>query len=154
MSRALAVVVVCFFIVLSVDQYIKYIFIDGFVWHSNIISFYLVYNYGVAFSMFEFLGHYLKYIQIILITVLFLIVFMEKEFFKKNKVAIGIILGAGSSNILDRFLHGGVVDYIAWHYKFEFAIFNLADILINFGVFLIAVGFIRDWNKAKKNKSI
>jgi lipoprotein signal peptidase len=43
----------------------------------------------------------------------------------------GVCLGVGSSNLPDLFVHGGVVDYIFWHYGFEFAIFNLADALID-----------------------
>ena len=46
------------------------------------------------------------------------------------------MLAGGTSNILDRFLHGGVVDYIYWHYKFDFPIFNFADIIIDCGIAL------------------
>ncbi|MFV0480390.1 MAG: signal peptidase II [Campylobacteraceae bacterium] len=153
MTKALGIVAIFFVIVFGADQYIKQVFIDGFTWHSEAISFYLVYNTGVAFSMFSSLGEYLKYIQILLILALFVFLYMEKPFFKNNSVAIGIILGAGCSNIYDRFLHGGVVDYIAWHYKFEFAVFNFADVMINFGVFLILLKLFLEWRKSKKVKS-
>ena len=43
---------------------------------------------------------------------------------------------AALANILDRFLHGGVVDYIYWHYGFDFPIFNFADIIIDCGIVL------------------
>jgi signal peptidase II len=46
------------------------------------------------------------------------------------------------SNILDRFLHIGVVDYIYWHCGFDFAIFNISDILINIAiVFILYIGY-------------
>ena len=48
-----------------------------------------------------------------------------------------MLLAGGVSNILDRFVHGGVVDYVYWHCWFDFAIFNLADVLIDIGVVLI-----------------
>ena len=50
---------------------------------------------------------------------------------------LGVILGAGASNVLDRFIHGGVVDYVFWHKWFNFAVFNFADVMINLGVVII-----------------
>lgn len=61
----------------------------------------------------------------------------HKETFKKYSLPLGIILGAGSSNIYDRFVYGGVVDYIYWHCGFNFAIFNFADVMIDLGVAII-----------------
>jgi signal peptidase II len=46
----------------------------------------------------------------------------------------GILIGAGLSNVYDRFNHGGVVDYIYWHCGFNFAIFNFADVMIDLAV--------------------
>lgn len=152
MRKALLVFVIFFVIIFIADQAIKQLFLDGFTYKGSIIDFYLVYNTGVAFSMFDFLGEALKYIQIGLIVILFIFLYREKEFFASNAIAIGIIMGAGSSNIYDRFLHGGVVDYIAWHYKFEFAIFNFADMMINFGVFLIIINMIIGHRKKVKIK--
>ncbi|MDR1614682.1 MAG: signal peptidase II [Campylobacteraceae bacterium] len=126
-------------IVFASDQFIKSLFLGGLEWHSEIFSLYLVLNKGVAFSMFAFLGESLKYIQMALILALLALVYREKSFFLKNYIAVGIIFGAGCGNIIDRFLHGGVVDYIAWHYGFEFAVFNFADVMINFAVILILI---------------
>lgn len=61
----------------------------------------------------------------------------NQEFVQSHTLPLGIIFGAGFSNVLDRFIHGGVVDYIFWHYQFEFAIFNFADVMIDLGVVLI-----------------
>lgn len=150
MSKILLIFFAIFIAVLSVDQAIKQIFLNGFTWKSSVIDLYLVFNYGVAFSMFSFLGENLKYIQIILIVSLFVLLCKEKDFFQNNVIATGFIFGAGSSNILDRFLHDGVVDYIAWHYKFEFAVFNFADMMINFGVFLIILKIYLNYRKTKQ----
>jgi len=149
MRKTLLVFFVSFIAVLVIDQTIKQIFLNGFTWQSKIIDLYLVFNTGVAFSMFSFLGESLKYIQIALITFLFIFLCSEKEFFEDNSLAIGLIFGAGSSNVLDRFLHSGVVDYIAWHYKFEFAVFNFADMMINFGVFLIILNIYLNYRKKR-----
>ena len=63
---------------------------------------------------------------------------------------IGLIGGAALSNVYDRFVHEGVVDYFFWHYGFEFAVFNFADVMIDLGVILI---FYRSWKMAKEAKS-
>lgn len=120
-----------------IDQAIKQIFIDGFRWNGDYFSLILTYNKGVAFSMFAFLGQWLKYIQLALILGVFFYVLANKELLTHHAIAFGIIIGAGCGNIYDRFVHEGVVDYIFWHKWFEFAVFNFADVMINFAVALI-----------------
>ena len=47
------------------------------------------------------------------------------------------------SNIIDRFVYEGVVDYVYWHYWFDFAIFNLADVLIDCSVVIIILQMLK-----------
>ena len=127
-------------LVLILDQAIKWWFVlSGFEYQGKIISLVLVYNQGVAFSMFAFLQEWLKYLQILLLIGIFMYVWKNEGLFKTYCVQNGVIFGGGMSNILDRLIDIGGVDYIYWHYKFEFAIFNFADIMINLGVFLIVL---------------
>ena len=120
-------------LIFVIDQIIKYIFVNGFLWHSECISLVLTYNKGVAFSMFSSLGEYLKYIQIIVL--MSIIVYAKKEnYFKDYSIPLGLLIGAGSSNIFDRFIYQGVVDYVYWHCWFDFAIFNFADVMIDVAV--------------------
>jgi signal peptidase II len=124
--------------VFFVDQAIKYgVLVKGWRFEGSFFSIVLTYNKGVAFSMFAFLGSYLKYIQLALIAFIVVYLGWQKSFLKNHSLPMGIILGAGCSNILDRFWHGGVVDYFFWHRWFEFAIFNLADALINLAVAIL-----------------
>lgn len=126
-----------FAIIFATDQLIKWLFLQGFRWQSDFIDLVLVYNKGVAFSMLAFLEGNLKYLQIALITLLAIYLIKQKELLKSHTAAFGLILGGGCSNIFDRFIHPGVVDYIFWHKWFEFAVFNFADIMINLGVAII-----------------
>ena len=134
MIKSIWIFVLSFCGVFIIDQNIKSIFVNGFNYYAKCISLTLTYNKGVAFSMLSFLGHNLKYIQILLIVSVFIYIFLHKETFKKYSLPLGIILGAGSSNIYDRFIYSGVVDYIYWHCGFDFAIFNFADVMIDMGV--------------------
>jgi signal peptidase II len=62
------------------------------------------------------------------------------------------LYAGGISNIIDRFIHGGVVDYVYWHCGFDFAIFNLADVLIDIAVVLIIWQQIKEAKKKKKEE--
>ena len=121
-----------------IDQNIKILFVDGFFWDSECISLELHYNRGVAFSMFAFLGEYLKWIQVVLIASIMGYIIYEK-YLKEFAFPLGLLMGGAISNLYDRFIHGGVVDYIAWHCGFEFAVFNYADVMINIAVLSILV---------------
>jgi len=120
-----------------IDQNIKAIFLDGFEWGNECITFALTLNRGIAFSMLSFLGENLKYIQLVLICGVLAYAIFKKELFERYSLPLGILLGAGCSNIYDRFLHGGVVDYVYWHCGFDFAIFNFADVMIDLSIAII-----------------
>lgn len=115
-----------------IDQNIKSLFVEGFRYYTECIDFILVYNKGVAFSMFAFLDEYLKYIQLLLVGgVLGYLLYLKKLCYA---LPGGILLGGAFSNIYDRFIHGGVVDMVYWHCGFNFAVFNFADVMIDFAV--------------------
>jgi signal peptidase II len=115
-----------------IDQNIKTFFVDGWRYYSDCIDLILVYNKGVAFSMFAFLDEGLKYIQIVLIFgILTYIVYLRELCYA---FPAGLMLGGAISNIYDRFIHGGVVDMVYWHCGFDFAVFNFADVMINLAV--------------------
>ncbi|WP_419770789.1 MAG: signal peptidase II [Candidatus Marinarcus sp.] len=127
-------VVTLFVTLLLIDQYIKALFVAGFGWESSCISLVLTYNYGVAFSMFASLAHYLKYIQIALLFMGVMYLYWNKNVYNYYAFAVAILYAGGIGNIIDRFVHGGVVDYVYWHCGFDFAIFNFADVMIDLAV--------------------
>jgi len=135
--RALWIFTLSFLGVFIIDQNIKLLFLDGFTYHNDCITLALTLNRGIAFSMLSFLGENLKYIQLFLIASILLFLLVKKDIFQAYSLPIGILLGAGCSNIYDRFIHGGVVDYVYWHCGFKFAIFNFADAMIDFSVAII-----------------
>lgn len=116
-----------------VDQSIKEIFLAGWRWGSDCISLSLVFNKGVAFSMFAFLGPYLKWIQIALLAAIMGYI-IHGGYIRRYSLPLGILFGAAIGNVTDRFLHGGVVDYVHWHCGFDFAVFNFADVMIDVAV--------------------
>lgn len=128
-----------FVLVFLLDQGVKILTLNGLRYESEFLDLTYVLNTGVAFSMLSFLEHYLKYLHLALLLCIFAYLLWQKNFFKEHIVAFGIMLGAGSSNLFDRFIHGGVVDMFFWHKWFNFAIFNVADVMINISVVLILI---------------
>jgi signal peptidase II len=132
-----------------IDQNIKTIFVEGgYYFEGACINLELHYNRGVAFSMFTFLGDYLKWIQLALIIGIIIFVIYD-GYIKKYAFPMGLIVGGAISNLYDRFIHHGVVDYVAWHCGFNFAVFNYADVMIDIGVATILLLSIY---KSKTNK--
>lgn len=121
-----------------IDQNIKTIFVDGYYRAGECIDLELHYNKGVAFSMFSFLGPYLKWIQSVLILVILFIIFKE-GYLKRYSFPAGLLVGGALGNVYDRFIHEGVVDYVAWHCGFNFAVFNFADVVIDLAFVIIIV---------------
>jgi len=142
MIKKLSISLILFISLFLIDQYIKFLFVDGFRLRGECISLVLAYNYGVAFSMFSFLEGNLKYIQIAIMLGGIIYLLFNKDIFKLYYFPTALLLAGGISNIYDRFIHGGVVDYVYWHCGFNFAIFNLADVLIDIAVvFIIYINY-------------
>lgn len=100
----------------------------------------LHFNKGVAFSMFSFLGPYMKWIQGGLVVFLFFII-LKENYLKRYALPAGLLMGGALGNIYDRFHHIGVVDYVAWHCGFNFAVFNYADVMIDLA-FVIVIAMV------------
>ena len=154
MKKELKIATTIFIVVFIVDQIVKYGFANlGWDVNGAYMSLKLAYNYGVAFSMFSFLAEYLKYIQLLMVFAGTVYLFINKDVFKEYYIPIALLYAGGLSNILDRFTYEGVVDYFYWHYGFEFAIFNIADVMINIAVAIIIYKQIKQSREEKKQKA-
>ncbi len=112
----------------------------------------LYYNRGVAFSMLAFIGDNLKWVQLLLISGIIFYIFYE-GYVKKYAFPLGLIIGGALGNLYDRFIHEGVVDYVAWHCGFDFAVFNYADVMIDLGVAIILIRSLLEYRREKKSNS-
>lgn len=119
--------------------------IDGFFYITN------CHNEGAAFSLFS--GNVLFLIFITLIVLFLIYRTINKENVNKIGVlAYGLLLGGILGNLYDRIFYGYVIDYLDFViFKFNFAIFNLADAAIVIGAILLIV-FEGSDNDGRKNK--
>lgn len=119
--------------------------IDGFFYITN------CHNEGAAFSLFS--GNVLFLIFITLIVLFLIFRTINKE--NVNKIGIlayGLLLGGILGNLYDRIFYGYVIDYLDFViFKFNFAIFNLADAAIVIGAILLIL-FEGSDNNGRKNK--
>ncbi len=97
----------------------------------------LTFNYGTSFGLLS-PNTILQSYMIIGLTILCL-VFLFYVFFKLKtifeKILTAILIGGACGNLLDRFFHGAVVDFIDLYYKtFHWPAFNFADICISCSV--------------------
>ena len=138
---------------LIVDQNIKTLFLEGYYREGSCIDLSLHFNKGVAFSLFAFMGPYLKWLQLLLIGAMLFYIFTQ-GYLKRYAFPLGLLLGGAVGNLYDRFVHQGVVDYVAWHCGFEFAVFNYADVMIDLGVALILLRSYLEYRNEKKANAL
>ncbi|MCH9740704.1 MAG: signal peptidase II [Epsilonproteobacteria bacterium] len=150
MTRYITVFLLVLIGTFIIDQNIKTLFVEGgYYLKGSCIDLELHYNRGVAFSMFASLGEHLKWIQVVLIVSVLAYVIYE-GYLKQYAFALGLIVGGALGNLYDRFTQPGVVDYVAWHCGFDFAVFNYADVMIDIGVVIILVMSFLESRKEKR----
>lgn len=117
------------------------------------LSLYYIRNQGAAFSMFTTNGPILFVLIAIAVAVIFyLYLRMLNSGSLLYKLVFGLIIGGAAGNLLDRFTHGSVVDFIWFRIPqihFSFAIFNLADSAITVGVVLLFVALLFTGGRAR-----
>jgi signal peptidase II len=78
---------------------------------------------------------------------------VDKKLRKSDIFALSIVLGGGLGNLTDRLLKGGiVVDFMRLSIgPFETAIFNLADVMITFGLAFLLLSNVPWFNRPPQN---
>jgi signal peptidase II len=147
--RVFAVFFLVLFGIFIIDYNIKTLFVEGYYRAGECIDLELHYNKGVAFSMFAFVGPYLKWIQAVLVVGILFYVFKE-GYIKQYAFPLGLLIGGALSNVYDRFVYEGVVDYVAWHCGFNYAVFNFSDVAIDIAVvWMLISGYFFSKSSAK-----
>ena len=131
--------------------YLDKINIGSEIYLSKYLNIYLIWNEGIAFGLFSFdeknLYNYLTiFILIIVVFILFWIIKSKGI----QKYALSMISGGALGNLFDRILYRAVPDFIDLHINnFHWFIFNIADIFITIGVFLMILSefTIKDRNE-------
>ena len=105
----------------------------------------LIHNKGFAFNWLEQHPERVTLIQGILMAVIggySIFVFFLQKSQKLSCLGLSMILGGGASNLFDRIRRGYVVDYLGLP-GIKKVVFNLSDLFIFLGSFLILVGSLQ-----------
>ena len=119
------------------------------LYQSKYLNIILVWNEGIAFGLLSFENQfYYNLITIFIILILFVIIWFAYNKKGIEKLCFLGIVGGALGNLFDRLYYSSVIDFIDISINnFHWFIFNIADIFISLGVFmLIILEFIKKKN--------
>ena len=120
---------------------------------EDVLYFKYAENTGVAFSMFSDNRWMLIGITSIMLIVVLAFFLSGKVTDKLEQFSLALILAGGVGNLIDRISLGYVIDFIDVRI-INFAIFNIADICICVGAFLLCVAvYLSDKKEASEKKA-
>lgn len=152
-----------FFVLVSLDQLSKFFITSSLTEGSSIellpiLNLTLIFNSGIAFSLFDDNGVWGRWVLVGLVTLVLLylarILIKEKNLSSYESLALTLILSGGAGNLIDRIFIGHVVDFIhVFYQEYSFYVFNFADSYITIGVmlYLIYILFIGEEKEADAN---
>jgi signal peptidase II len=156
-------------LVIALDQGTKYLASQLLALYQSVefiplLKFTLLHNKGAAFSFLSSAGGWQRWVFTILsLVVSFIIVAWLRRLSPREKwqaAGLALILGGALGNVIDRILHGYVVDFLDFYYPAEQCLplfyqlhtsvaechwpaFNVADSAITVGVVLLLVDSLR-----------
>lgn len=147
-------------LLVGVDQLIKYFAIqylaplDTYPLWEDILHLTYIENKGAAFGILSGKTFWLVGVTGIVILALIIALLLKKIRSPWLMWAVGLIIGGGIGNLIDRICRGYVVDYI--HVKLiKFAIFNFADCCVVIGTIMLVVYFLLiEGRESKKKKNL
>ena len=109
------------------------------IFSSKFLNIYLIWNEGIAFGLLSFDEKKLyNYLTLIILIVVVIIFFMLLKSHGLKKYGLLMIFGGALGNLYDRIFYQAVPDFIDLHINnFHWFIFNIADIFITTGFFLM-----------------
>jgi signal peptidase II len=139
-------------VVIVLDQLTKTLIVDNFqLGDSRLVTpfFNLVraHNTGAAFSFLAGAAGWQRWFFVVLglVATGFIVWMLRRHATQKLFCfAVTMIMGGALGNVIDRLLHGHVVDFIQVHWRgWYFPSFNLADSAITLGAILLIVDELR-----------
>lgn len=106
----------------------------------NFFQFNYVENYGAAFGILQ--NKKIFFIIITLAVILAITIFLVKNYYSINifmRIGLGMLLGGAIGNFIDRVRLNYVIDFISFRLinRYEFPVFNIADIFVVLGTIIL-----------------
>jgi len=140
-------------VVIILDQISKFFAISylkssaPYIIIPNFFQFNYVENYGAAFGILQ--NKKIFFIIITLAVIVAISIFLVKSYFKINifmRIGLALLLGGAIGNFIDRVRWSYVVDFISFRLinRYEFPVFNVADISVVIGTIIILILILFD----------
>jgi signal peptidase II len=139
--------------VVVMDQLTKFAATDYLARHGEILltsflNLVLVHNTGAAFGFLSSAGGWQNFFFIIVaLAASIFILWMYRRLGTQDRLlatALMLVLGGALGNLIDRLIHGYVIDFIDVYYgTWHWPAFNVADSAISIGAVLLVVDALR-----------
>ena len=121
---------------------------------NEYLNFYVIWNKGFAFGLFQNDINLVNniYMILILIVIIILCIYAIQINRRAYYFSFSLIIGGAIGNLIDRFSYTAVLDFIDLHYNnFHWYVFNIADITITAGCILTII--LELFFKEKENQN-
>lgn len=144
-NKIIRVIIILTSILILFDQISKILITNYYEgpMERGIAGIVLIQNTAMAFGFSSGNAKNIVLTSIVLLIVINFIRNQKDRIDTKTAVALSLVLAGGMSNLMDRVLKGGIVDFIKIK---NFAIFNIADCYVVLGWILLIV-FLIKFNK-------
>lgn len=145
------IIFVTLFLLDRVSKYWAYYYLETEIKVASFLSFDFVINRGVTWGLFSSDNTTI----FVLVSVIIFIIVAGLFLYTINKFRQGynilgetIVLSGAISNLIDRVLYHGVIDFISLNYMdWYFPVFNLADVFIDLGVLIMVFEYFKNESK-------
>lgn len=133
-------------LVVVVDQAVKLWVVFGVMAPPRVIevtpffNIVMVWNRGASFGMFSTDSAWSRYllVAIALAISIGLLFWLLNARTRWLSVGLGCVIGGAVGNVIDRFAHGAVADFLDFHVSgYHWPAFNVADMAITIGVIML-----------------
>lgn len=141
-------------LVIILDQLTKWISVSVLDLYETVpvmpfFNFTMAHNYGAAFSFLSSAGGWQRwfFVALAVIVSVALSIWLKKlkPTAKLEAAALALIIGGAVGNVIDRFVHGYVIDFLDLYYgNYHWPAFNIADSAICIGAMLLILDSFRN----------
>lgn len=97
-------------------------------------------NFGGVFGLAQGMGWLFGLFSLGLLAAVTAYLALSRNLQRYEYICFGFVVGGGLSNILDRLLHGSVIDFIdIQHIPYWNYVFNTADVMVHIGIWPLLV---------------
>ncbi|MFK8054422.1 MAG: signal peptidase II [Woeseiaceae bacterium] len=149
------------FIIIGLDQVTKWMIVQNFALYdsvkiNSVLNITRLHNTGAAFSFLQDAGGWQRWLfvglaSVVSVAILVWLRKLPRQGYRWLALALALVLGGAIGNVIDRVNYHYVVDFIQVHWEDAyFPTFNVADIAISVGAFLLIMDSFFGSGKTEK----